>query len=385
MRTALVYTLVGIGLILFLTFDNNNKRNHSPTLHRRSGPEKRLVVRVNHSRIAFDPIVSDMEQRREDRDWESEYIKQNHPETLQNASYRVSGKGWHDDQDQSEAHDTWNELHSLDYGDEDYLNDHERFNISHRLLALFPLVDVKPLDGFISLAELEDWHVQIAVKRLMHRTDRELETVDANKDGLVTLKEYLRHLTDEELANNSTEHGEPGWWKEQFNCADEDGDGVLNHTEFYNFLHPGDSKNEKLLQWMCKERIRERDQDKDGKLNFAEFDHGAYELVKQYDEYDTSSTNITGHVPSSEERFNELDKNKDGFLTEDELGPILHKLHPGEISYAKYQAQYLMYQADENKDGQLTLEEMLHNPYAFYNTAYGDDEEDDYYMHDEFR
>lgn len=70
MRTALVYTLVGIGLILFLTFDNNNKRNHSPTLHRRSGPEKRLVVRVNHSRIAFDPIVSDMEQRREDRDWQ---------------------------------------------------------------------------------------------------------------------------------------------------------------------------------------------------------------------------------------------------------------------------------------------------------------------------
>jgi Ca2+-binding EF-hand superfamily protein len=40
---------------------------------------------------------------------------------------------------------------------------------------------------------------------------------------------FLYHKT----ANNSTEHGEPGWWKEQFNCADEDGDGALNHTEFY--------------------------------------------------------------------------------------------------------------------------------------------------------
>eukprot|EP01018_Ginkgo_biloba_P033736 Gb_04968 [translate_table: standard] len=386
MRATLVYALVAIGMVMFLTFSNNTQKKVH-TLHRRSGPGRRLVVRVNHSRVAFDPIVADLKQRQEDREWEKEYIKQHHPQLPHNSSFLVSGKGWHNEHNNSEADAAWDDQHYLDHEEEseDYLNDEDRFNITHRLTVLFPFVDVNPRDGFISLAELHDWHLQQATRSLLHRTDREMETHDANKDGLLTFKEYLSHLTDEQLANNSTEHGEAGWWKEQFECADEDGDGALNHTELNNFLHPEDSKNEKLLRWMCKEKIRERDEDKDGKLDFAEFDNGAYEIIKQYDEYEHNSEHSPEHVPSSHERFAELDKNKDGFLTEDELEPILHKLHPGEISYARYQAQYLMYQADANKDNRLTLEEMLEHPYTFYNTAYGDDDDDDDYTHDEFR
>lgn len=38
-----------------------------------------------------------------------------------------------------------------------------------------------------------------------------------------------------------------------------------------------------------------------------------------------------------------------------------------------------------DKDGRLTLEEMIENPYVFYNAIFSDEEEDDFNFHDEFR
>lgn len=41
-------------------------------------------------------------------------------------------------------------------------------------------------------------------------------------------------------------------------------------------------------------------------------------------------------------------------------------------------------QADNDKDGRLTLTEMIDNPYVFYSAVFNDDE-DEYDYHDEFR
>lgn len=62
----------------------------------------------------------------------------------------------------------------------------------------------------------------------------------------------------------------------------------------------------------------------------------------------------------------------------------MEKLRPGELYYAKQQSEYLLQEADENRDGRLTLDEMLNHPYIFYSTAY-DEDEFDYSTHDEFR
>ena len=43
------------------------------------------------------------------------------------------------------------------------------------------------------------------------------------------------------------------------------------------------------------------------------------------------------------------------------------------------------FQADANKDGRLTLEEMINHPYVFYSAIFNEDDEDDYDLHDEFR
>lgn len=84
--------------------------------------------------------------------------------------------------------------------------------------------------------------------------------------------------------HNSSNDG-VGWWKEEhFNASDMDGDGFLNLIEFneYNFssdyllifwssflvlqyflwftlcsfLHPADTTNPKLINWLCKEEVR---------------------------------------------------------------------------------------------------------------------------------
>lgn len=99
-----------------------------------------------------------------------------------------------------------------------------------------------------------------------------------------------------------------------------------------------------------------------------------------------------------------------------ELLPVIGKLHPSERYYAKQQADYIisqvyfyllfifqlisyqlyvscsiikgnflhLLQADIDKDGRLTLAEMIENPYVFYSAIFSEDE-DDYEYHDEFR
>ncbi|GFP94005.1 calmodulin [Phtheirospermum japonicum] len=179
-----------------------------------------------------------------------------------------------------------------------------------------------------------------------------------------------------------------GWWKEEhFNASDVDGDGLLNITEFNDFLHPADTKNPKLLQWLCKEEIRERDSDKNGKVDFKEFFHGLFDLVRNYDDEDHNSTHDSDDSVEAPAKvlFKQLDKDGDGYLSDLELLPIIGKIHPSEHYYAKQQMEYIMQQADTDKDGRLTLTEMIENPYVFYSAVFDEDEEDDYGYHDEFR
>ncbi|XP_010091199.2 reticulocalbin-2, partial [Morus notabilis] len=179
---------------------------------------------------------------------------------------------------------------------------------------------------------------------------------------------------------NGMGHGEAGWWKQQFVNADVDRNGSLSFDEFKDFLHPEDSDNEEIKKWLLTEKLERMDYDKDGKLSFVEFCDHTYDIYKNYVEYETAGR----RVPKPEEKFSELDLDKDRFLTVEELIPILGYLHPGELSYAKYYASYLIHEADDNKDGNLTLEEMLNHEYIFYSTVYDDsheNSEDD--LHDE--
>ncbi|WVZ21601.1 hypothetical protein V8G54_008923 [Vigna mungo] len=91
---------------------------------------------------------------------------------------------------------------------------------------------------------------------------------------------------------------------------------------------------------------RERDTDRDGKVNFKEFFHGLFDLVRNYDD---ESHNYLNHSDNSMDAparvlFGQLDKDVDGYLSDAELLPIVEKLHPSEHYYAKQQADYIISQ-----------------------------------------
>ncbi|KAM7484864.1 hypothetical protein LguiA_000873 [Lonicera macranthoides] len=365
--SVIIYVLVAIFLLLLIS--------HSPK--KPSHRHRRLKLRSNftftdhkHDHIPFDPLVADIERKREDKQWEKTYFEHSHKEFVQEAPAAESQPEWEDFMDA-----------------EDYLNDEEKFNVTNRLLLLFPKIDVDPVDGYVSEHELTEWNVNQGQKEVMHRTEREFEIHDKNKDGFVAFSEYEPPSWVHGLDNSSFGF-EMGWWREDhFNASDADGDGLLNITEFNEFLHPADSGSPKLINWLCKEEIRERDTDKNGKLDFKEFYHGLFHLVRNYDdEGHNSSHDYNDSLEGPAKKFfDQLDKDGDRYLSDAELLPIIGKLHPSERYYAKQQADYTISQADTDKDGRLSLAEMIENPYVFYSAIFNEDDDDDYEHHDEFR
>ncbi|XP_058206218.1 uncharacterized protein LOC131319828 [Rhododendron vialii] len=346
MSKAVVCTfLAATAFTLFIVCFQSNK-----TIHRHHGPcglGRRLGYKVPPP--LFDPLVVKIERFVEEKglnDWKTPTHWENLPVPKELDQEGVA----------------------------DFLSDEGTLNITLRLTYLFPSLDKNPEDGFVESRELEAWIMQQANDRLTFRAGKELASRDQDGDGAISFREYLPHFTNEDIERNGMEHGEAGWWKEQFRNADVDQNGLLNFTEFKDFLYPEDSSNEEIHKWLLREKIKPIDYDHDDKLNLEEFRNGAYDIYKNYVEFESGGAN----VPSPEEMFEALDVKKDKLLGVEELKPIFQYLSPGELSYAKYYASYLLHEADDDKDGKLTLHEMINHEYIFYSTVYDDtDFEDD--------
>ncbi|CAK8560412.1 unnamed protein product [Lathyrus sativus] len=156
--------------------------------------------------------------------------------------------------------------------------------------------------------------------------------------------------------------------EEHFNASDTDGDGRLNLPEFHDFLHPADSNNPKLQQWLCREEVWERDTDRDGKVSYIEFVNGLFVSIRSYDE---ESNGYSHHSDDSKNAyakvvFSQLDKDRDGYLSAIELLPIIGKVHPSWQYYARKQAEYFGSRAQVGKYGRLNLNEMIENADILY-------------------
>ncbi|KAJ7959370.1 Calcium-binding EF-hand protein [Quillaja saponaria] len=320
MAKAAVFGLIATAFVIFIIFSPINPHNRKRvSFNRRLGYNVRVPT--------FDPLVAKIERLAEENE---ELVHHTHTITSENMNFSS---------DMAEAYE--------------YVTNHDRkLNITSRLMILFPLLDKQPEDGVVSFNEVEAWNTQQAVERLHYITRKEMESKDKNGDKLISFKEYLPQFSDKDIEKHEMGHGEAGWWMERFLSADIDHNEYLNFTEF----------NDRM------------DYDNDWKLNFVEFRDHAYGMYIDYVEFETNGEILL----TPEEKFAELDVNKDNFLSVEELIPLLPYLQPGELSYAKYYTTYLINEADDNNDGNLTLEEMLNHEYTFYSSVYGDIHEDYY-------
>lgn len=161
----IIYIAVAI-LILFLI-------SHTPTT-KPSHRHRRLKLRSNFSfsdhqkkPIPFDPIVADIERKREDKLWEKSHYE-------------------FDEAPAAESQPEWEDFMDA----EDYLNDEEKFNVTNRIVLLFPKIDVDPPDGFVTEHELTQWNLKQSERETLHRTKRDMEMHDKNRDGFVSFAEY---------------------------------------------------------------------------------------------------------------------------------------------------------------------------------------------------
>ncbi|KAH7543816.1 hypothetical protein ACOSP7_031389 [Xanthoceras sorbifolium] len=357
MAKVVVYALLTTTFVIFLVLSPTKQHSHNyPDVgHRRLGHRFPKPI--------FDPLVSKMESIAKE---ENRLDNHTNPNNLEK------------DPNNSTNHQSDQVEDEFKY----FSDDDGKLNITLRLMVLFPMIDFAPHDGVISFNELEAWNAQQVIDRLSYRTQNEMELLDKNGDGEISFQEYLPHFSQEEIEQNRMGHGEAGWWKKQFINADADKNGSLNFDEFYNFLNPEDCNNNDVIkEWLLGEKIKRMYHDNDGKLNFKEFLNNVYATFKSCVDIVNGAG---GHVPSPEQKFEELDVNKNQLLEVGEMLPLFGCLHPGELTYAKYYTAYLMNEADDNKDGNLSLNEMLNHEDMFYSAIYDESTEADYDpFHDE--
>ena len=317
----------------------------------------------------------------------------------------------HDDDDGGEDwdphHNRWEEDYPDDF-DADY-HDYDRyhdFNVTKRLEEIFPLIDIDG-DGIVSKDELRIWHYTQARNNSENRAEHEFDVTDNDHDGYVTLKEYLEDDFDIDVTGNGTEKEMEEYnvrWirnaRKVFELTDTDKDGKLNRTEFFYFIHPEEGKHgSEIGKHLVAETIRDHDMNMDEKLNFTEFFESLFHQVDEVEDEESNSNDDGNSRNNNNDAYEEnvmrvralalfarLDKDKDGLVTSRELHAdeaTYKKLHPTNDDHARDQSASLMVDTDENKDGGLSLVEILKNKMMFYSTAMTS--EDDYYdYHDEF-
>lgn len=268
-----------------------------------------------------------------------------------------------------------------DYKKEIFLGNHEEIEngseemVVDKLKDIFHKVDTGN-DGFISEDELEKW-IELRIKEHFQEAAEENEVVfrqlDTDTDGLITWKEFhVQFLQakgyDERDAEKHAEDYDTleldGEVKEQiirhkFRWADADEepqDNALSLKEFKSFRHPEQSSN--MLGRMVRDILDNLDKDNDGILTEEEFTAlPPGEVDEKWREVDQAW---------QDERRKEfrdvIDLDKDGKVTKDELKNYVDPKNP---SHALLEAKNLIQLADTDRDGRLSLTEVLDNTDLF--------------------
>lgn len=228
-------------------------------------------------------------------------------------------------------------------------------------------------DGLIDRKEMLKWITNSFRKLDQDEALEKFDEEDDNKDGKLSWEEYLDKaysFSGEDVENmritlkkdgHETEEGREASSnlkmvdddEKFFKTADVNKDGYLSREEYLAFYFP---PNHEHMHGVEMERyMRETDLDKDGKISPQEFTPG--------------QTNDPDSSKSANENFAQFDKDKDGFLSEEEAKKWAI---PASDELVDTEVNHLIGMADTNGDGKLNMDEILAKTQEFVGSSITD-------------
>ena len=213
-------------------------------------------------------------------------------------------------------------------------------------------------NGIITYKELNDWIEESHTHYINEDADKYFATHDTNHDGKINWTEYRQntygHLSDEQLLAQSNGFSYTNMLKRdlrRWSQADQDNNSFCTKEEFRAFIHPEEFDHTRDL--FAVETLEDLDRNKDGYVDVNEY---LGEVVKP-DEPEPD------WIPMARKDFKEQkDLDGDGKMNKSEISAWIM---PSTYNQSKAEAKHLIYTADDDKDGDLTIAEIVAHHDAF--------------------
>jgi len=263
-----------------------------------------------------------------------------------------------------EVHFDKNQEHNDDYDHEAFLGEEAKTfddltpeESKKRLAEIVDKID-KDKNGLVTEAELQEW-IKFTQRRYIYEdVERQWTSHEMNHDSLLSWDEYLNvtygFLSKDDMAGNEDNSGFD--YKEmisrdrtRFTAADGDKDDKLTQSEFADFLHPEETKH--MQHIVIQETLNDIDKDKDGFVSLDEY------IADMYHPEGGDKEEEPEWVTNEKEQFKEYrDKDKDGKLNTEE---VKDWIIPPDYDHTDAETKHLIFEADADKDGKLSKEEII--------------------------
>jgi len=285
-----------------------------------------------------------------------------------------------------EVHFDSNKEHNEDYDHEAFLGDQAKTfddltpeESKKRLAEIVVKID-KDKNGLVTETELQEWIKFTQRRYIFEDVERQWQSHELNHDSLLSWDEYL-NVTYGFLSNDDMAGNDGGFdYKEmiardktRFTAADGDKDNKLTQSEFADFLHPEETKH--MQHIVIQETLNDIDKDKDGFVSLDEY------IADMYHPEAGTGDEIPEWVTNEKEQFKEYrDKDKDGKLN---LEEVKDWIIPPDYDHTDAETKHLIFEADANKDGLLSKEEII-DKYDVFVGSQATDFGEALIRHDEF-
>ena len=207
-------------------------------------------------------------------------------------------------------------------------------------------------DKKITEEELKNWITFTQNRYIEEDTRKQFEQHDTDQDRKINWEEYRKstygYLDDGEHEDTEEYKKMMDRDKARFETADADGNGECTFEEFRAFLHPEEFPRMKDV--VTKETLNEIDKDGDGFVSLEEY---IGDLTSEDDSEEPD------WVATEREQFKSYrDQNHDGKL---DLEEVKAWIMPEDYNHADAEARHLVYEADDDKDGELSKDEIVNH------------------------